>query len=114
MKVAFELKHDIGKSEMPDNQLTRSEKINLSTFTLNTEGGNNTEIQLDFVSGTRLQQAIQDDSWDKLFRTTKDFYVCNTCGKVFWEGSHHTAVRETYGDLIDKREETPDYYGRPG
>ena len=114
MKVAFELKHDIGQSEMPDDQLTQSGKINLSNFTLNTPEGNNTEIQLDFVSGARLQQAVEEDSWDKLFRTKKDFFVCNSCGKVFWEGSHHTAVRERYSDLMDKTEENPDYYGRPG
>lgn len=111
MKIAFELKFDIGESEMPEDQLTASKKINLSNFTLDQNG---VEIQMDFMPASRFQQTLRDGGWQKLFHSVEDFYICNSCGKVFWEGSHHKAVKETYADLIDKRETDPSYYGRPG
>lgn len=116
MLQAFELKHDIGLSEMPEDQLSASKKIDLSSFEL---CENRTEIQLDFISLSKLDcSSLTSESgkgsWVKLFRSVKDFYVCNKCGKVFWEGSHHKAVKETFANLIDKREYDPSAYGKPG
>ena len=116
MLQAFELKHDIGLSEMPEDQLSASKKIELSSFELCENG---MEIQLDFISLSKLDcsssaSARVEGSWVKLFRSVNDFYVCNECGKVFWEGSHHKAVKETFADMIDKREYDPSAYGKPG
>ena len=114
MLLTFELKHDIGLSEMPEDQMSESNKIDLSNFTLCENG---TEIQLDFISPSKLDRSpssTSEGSWVKLFSSVTDFYVCNECGKVFWEGSHHKAVREKFSDMIDKRESDPSAYGKPG
>ena len=111
MQTIFELKHDIGQAEMPGDQLTDSKQVNLSNFTLCENG---VEIQLDFISGTKFERSLRTGNWEKLFESVTTFYVCNRCGKVFWEGSHHKAVKETYADMIDKREYDASAYGKPG
>ena len=111
MLQTFELKHDIGMSEMPEDQMSASNKINFSDFTLCEKG---TEIQLDFISVSKLDHSSSEGSWVKLFLSVEDFYVCNDCGKVFWAGSHHKAVRETFAEMMDKRELDPSAYGKPG
>lgn len=111
MKLAFVLKHDVGDSEMPENQRTETGKINLSDFSL-VEGG--IELQLEFLSMSRMKRAKEEDTIGQLFDKVKLFYICNGCGKIFWEGSHHVAVRNNFADLIDKRETDKNYYGKPG
>jgi hypothetical protein len=34
------------------------------------------------------------------------FYRCASCGKVYWEGSHHARLRKTLDDIIKKGEKT--------
>lgn len=111
IKLAFELKHDVGDSEMPENQRTNSGKINLADFSL---ADNRIELQLEFLSISRMEKAKQENTLSQLFDKVETFYVCNGCGKVYWEGSHHKAVRNNFADLIDKREEDQYYYGKPG
>ena len=43
-----------------------------------------------------------------------EYTACEQCGKVYWEGSYHRAVKKTFAELIDKREIKKNYYGTPG
>lgn len=103
LKLAYDLKFDIGECEMPETQATLSGMVNLSNFTLY----KGVEIQLDFLS-------TKKGSVEQLFQKVDQFYICRNCGKIFWEGSHHTAVRNNFAELIDKREVDENYYGTPG
>ncbi|XP_057317369.1 exonuclease mut-7 homolog isoform X2 [Hydractinia symbiolongicarpus] len=103
LKQAYDLKFDIGECKMPETQATPSGLVNLSNFTLY----NGVEIQLDFLS-------TKKGSVEQLFQKVDQFYICRNCGKLFWEGSHHTAVRNNFAELIDKREVDENYYGAPG
>ena len=95
---------------MPETQQTESGLINLSNFTINS----GIELQLDFISPTCLDQAKKENSQDRVFDQVDIFYACEQCGKVYWEGSHHRAVKKTFAELIDKREIKKNYYGTPG
>ena len=35
-----------------------------------------------------------------MFTNVELFYACERCGKVYWEGSHHTAVKTRFSDLL--------------
>ena len=111
MKLSFYLKHDLDSVEMPEDQRTPSGKINLANFSL---AQNGIELQLEFIAPTQFERAKQEKSVCQIFDDVQLFYVCNRCGKVYWEGRHHAEVRKNFYDLIDKREEDKYYYGKPG
>ena len=108
MRLAYELKHDVGDPEMPADQMTVSGLINLSNYTLN----NGMELQLDFVPPFKYEHGLSENK--NMFQNVDLFYICDGCGKVYWEGSHHNAVKINFKDLIDKRETDKFYYGTPG
>ena len=107
MQQIYELKHEVGDAEMPASQHTDSCLVDLRTFTLSKEG---VELQLDFVPPSKYE------GWggEVFFQNIKEFWVCQQCGKVYWEGTHHAAVRTRFSDLLDKRESDGLAYGTPG
>jgi len=113
IKLAYELKNDINNAEMPANQMSPSGTINLSNYTLMT---NNTELQLDILTSAQYERAKKEETLDWLFDKVEVFYVCEKCGKVYWEGSHHSKVKVNFSDLLDKREVENDkyFYATPG
>ena len=108
MQLSYELKNDVGDPEMPADQKTESGLIDLANFTLE----NGVELQLDFVPPCKYENGLKVNK--NMFNNIDIFYVCNKCGKVYWEGSHHNHVKFNFKDLIDKRESDPTYYGIPG
>ena len=99
VKLAYDLKHDVDDVEMPETQLSLSQAIDLSNFTLAKTG---VELQLDTLSTP------------KLFQNVDLFYICEGCGKIYWEGTHMDRVKMNFKDLIDKREIDKNFYGTPG
>ena len=72
-------------------QLTR----NLGdTFTFN-------HINMETLTVGPLDAPIQFEAIpENVFRAVDVFYICQTCGKVFWEGSHFVRVCEQFSHVI--------------
>lgn len=111
MKLAYDLKNDINDAEMPETQLTLSKVIDLSNFTL---AKNGVELQLDTLPNSKYAKSRNLTSMDSFFQTVDLFYVCEGCGKIYWEGTHMNRVKINFKDLIDKRETDKTFYGKPG
>lgn len=40
------------------------------------------------------------------------FFICATCGKVFWEGSHFTRICEQFSHILDLKPGTGSVYSK--
>ena len=75
---------DDDSSESSDLEDADFAHIDMSKFTLS----NGVKVQLD---------KITDTQFDKIDL----FYVCETCGKVYWDGSHFDTVKSQLSHVID-------------
>jgi uncharacterized protein with PIN domain len=55
---------------------------------------------------SELQLIDKEEVKDKVpfftCRTQKEFYICPSCGKVFWPGSHHDAMLKKIKELSNR------------
>lgn len=49
-------------------------------------------------SGVPIQMSVLST---KVFETVQHFFVCTTCGKIYWEGSHFTRVKKHVSQYIE-------------
>lgn len=59
------------------------------------------------VCNGRLKKAkieeVRDKLPEKVENFQKEFWVCEDCGKVYWEGGHWKNIKKTYEELKKKR-----------
>jgi len=48
------------------------------------------------------KEGIKDNIPEKVFQTRTEFWVCPTCSKYYWMGTHYENMREKINRLIQK------------
>lgn len=48
------------------------------------------------------KEAIKDKIPEKIFQTRNEFWVCPSCSKYYWMGTHYENMREKINTLIKK------------
>ncbi len=42
---------------------------------------------------------VADRIPEYVYKTQNEFYICNDCGRIYWEGTHINYMRKIFGDL---------------
>jgi uncharacterized protein with PIN domain len=48
------------------------------------------------------KEGIKDKIPEKVFQTRNEFWVCPSCSKYYWMGTHYENMREKINSLIKK------------
>ena len=82
----------VSSGSQPGGVLTRD--LDDDTFTFD-------HVNMETLTVGPYAAPIQFDAIpENVFRAVKIFYICQTCGKVFWEGSHFVRVCEQFAHVI--------------